>query len=42
MPPPIPDLIYHPSNFWKIFPLYIKGPVDILQQAMHWQLQIKL
>ena len=29
-------------NFWEFFPLYIKGPVDILQQAMNWELQIKL
>ena len=41
-PPPKSDLIYHPSNFLEFFPLYIKGPVDILQQAMHWELQIKL
>ena len=41
-PTPIQDLIYHPCNFWNFLSLYFLGQVNIWQQPMHWELQIKL
>ena len=31
-----------PLKLLEFFPLYVKGPVDVLQKAMHWELYIKL
>ena len=43
----MPPLLYEtwfttPQTFGFFFPLYVKGPIDILQQAMYWELYIKL
>ena len=33
-PPPIQDLVYHPSNFWNFLSLYCFGSGDMSQQSM--------
>ena len=41
-PPPIQDLVYHPSNFWNFLSLYCFGSGDMSQQSMLWELQFRL